>query len=909
MPEWKVEIRERLASLKLEPAREAEMVDELAQHLEDRYQELLAIGMTGVEARRTAVDELSDKQMLAQELRRVQHSIAQEPVVLGTTERRNIMRDFWQDLRYGLRMLAKNPGFTAMAVLTLALGIGANTALFSVVNGVLLNPLPYPEPSQLVTLHESKPNFETGSISYPNFRDWQRDSRSFSSIAINRGYAFNLTGMGEAERVRAEFISSDFFSLLGVKPVIGRTLAPDEDRIGAAPIALISAGFWKRKFGSAPDVLGKSITLDGRGYTIVGVVPASFDLFLKSFGACEVYVPIGQWNNPLLLQRGSGLGIHGTGRLRAGVTIEQARADMDGVTRNLAAAYPDADKGIGATILPLKEDMVGDIQPYLLVLLAAVGLVLLIACVNVANLLLARSTGRRREFAIRVALGAGQGRVIRQLLTESVLLGLGGGGFGLVLAAWGTRAALGVLPAALPRASEIGLDARVLSFTAAISLLAGILFGLAPALKVATPDVHETLKEGGRGASGTRHHAQRVLVVTEVAMALVLLVAAGLTIRTLARLWSVNPGFDPRNVMTFGLSLSPSMSTAGPDAIRAALRHVNLELESIPGVEAASLSWGATPLGGDDEDLFWLEGQPKPSSENDMHWSLSYVVQEDYLKVMGIPLQRGRFFTPQDNERSPHVMVIDDVFARKFFGDQDPIGKHVYLSSKGGQAEIVGVVGHVKQWGFDADDTHSLRAQLYFPYMQLPDDAIALAWSGTGGMVRFDGTARGVAESMRKAIKEMNNEQVIYSVQTMEEIIAQSLAARRCSMILLGVLALLALALSSMGIYGVISHLVGQRTHEIGVRIALGAESWDILRWVLGHGAQMTLIGVAMGLVAALGLTRLMAKYSLLFGVSASDPLTFTGVAILLTLVALVACYIPARRAIRVDPVVALRYE
>jgi len=813
-----------------------------------------------------------------------------------------------QDLKYGLRMLAKNPGFTAVAVLTLALGIGANTAIFSVVNGVLLNPLPYPEPNQLVTLHESKPNFPYGSISYLNFRDWQKENHTFSSIAVARGYGFTLTGAGEPERVRAEFVSSDFFPLLGVKPLIGRTFAPGEDEIGAAPIALVSAGFWKRKFGSAREILGKALILDGRSYTIVGVIPSSFDLLLKSFSPKEVYIPIGQWDHHGLKFRGAGLGIHGIGRLKPGVTLQQARADMDGVTRNLAVAYPDADKGISAGILPLREDMVGDIQPFLLVLLGAVGFVLLIACVNVANLLLARSAGRRREFAVRVALGASPQRVIRQLLTESVLLALAGGGLGTVLAAWGTQAALKILPAALPRAPEIGIDAHVLVFTAVASVLAGILFGLAPALKISKPNLQETLKEAGRGTSGAHHRTQGVFVVIEMATALVLLIGAGLMTRTLARLWGVNPGFDPHNVLTFELSLPPAMKKVSPDAIRAAYREFDAKLGSTPGVQAVSLSWGAIPMDTEDDEQFWIEGQPKPSNENEMNWALEYTVEPDYLRVMRIPLERGRFFTPQDNERSPAVAVIDDVLARKYFPNQNPIGKRINLHDYDDQpAEIVGVVGHVKQWGLDSDDTQSLRAQLYHPFMQLPGDALALSPLGMGVLVRSEGAATSLFTSLRHTNELMNKEQVIYSAQTMNEVIAGSLATRQFSMILLGSFALLALVLASVGIYGVLAYLVGQRTHEIGIRLALGASRYDVLRLVVGQGAKMALLGVALGLAAAMGLTRLMSD--MLYGVSATDPLTFTAVAILLILVALVACYIPARRATKVDPMVALRYE
>ena len=908
--EWRDEISKRLANLNLAPTREAEIVEELAQHLDDRYQELLAGGLTESEASRMAWEEFDRERLLAPELEQIEHSATQDLTIPGTRERRNLMADLWQDVRFGLRVLGKSPGFSLVAILTLALGIGANTALFSVVNGVLLNPLPYPQPEQLVTLHESKPNFETGSISYPNFLDWQKDNRTFSSMAVARGYSFNLTGAGEAERVRAELITSDFFPQLGVKPVIGRNFALGEDRVGAAPIAMISAGLWKRKFGSAPDILGKGLTLDGTGYTIVGVIPADFDLLVGGFRAREVYVPIGQWTNNALLFRGAGLGIHGVGRLKPGVTIEQARADMARVTRNLAAAYPDNDKGIGATILALKQSMVGDIQPFLLVLLGAVGLVLLIACVNVSNLLLVRSTGRRREFAIRVALGASQWRVLRQLLTESILLALGGGALGLILAAWGTRAALGVLPINLPRAQEIGLDARVLIFTAIVAALTGILSGLAPAFKTSKPKLHETLKEGGRGASGARHRTQGVFVVVEMALALVLLIAAGLMIRTLARLWSVDPGFDPHNVLTFGLSLPPSMAKARPETIRTALREFDRRLSSMAGVQATSLSWGALPMDSEDDQLFWLEGQPKPANENEMNWALSYVVGPDYLKTMAIPLERGRFFTPLDNEHSPVVAVIDDVLARKFFPNQDPIGKRVNLHNFNDQpAQIVGVVGHVKQWGLDSDDQQSLRAQLYLLLMQLPDDVMKLVPAGVGVLVRSAGAGPALFGSIRQINEQVNSEQVIYGAQTMDEIVSASLAARWFSMVLLGVFAGLALVLSSVGIYGVVSYLVGQRTHEIGIRIALGAERKDVLRLVLGQGGTMALLGVAIGLLAALGLTRLMAKYSMLFGVSATDPLTFASVAILLTLVALAACYLPARRAMRVDPMVALRYE
>jgi len=873
--------------------REAELEEEVRSHLEMATRGRLERGMTAEEAAQAARREFGNVDLVKQTAREMWGG--------GSLDR------LMQDLRFGMRMILKSPGFTAVAVLTLALGIGANTALFSVVNGVLLNPLPYPNPNQLVTLHESKPNFDAGSISYLNFRDWRKNNQTFSMMGISRADSFNLIGLGEAEQVQTEFVSTDFLPLLGVKPVLGRMFAEGEDEIGASPAVMISEGFWKRKFSGAPDVLGKSLTLDGRSYPIVGVVPASFELRIGSFSARELYLPIGQWNNPLLPERAAGLGVHGIGRLKAGVTLQQARADMERVTRDLTTAYPEADKGIGATLIPLKEQMVRDVRGLLLALLAAVGFVLLIACVNVANLLLARSLGRTREFALRAALGAGRGRILRQLLTESMLLALAGGGLGLLLASWGTKAAMLHLPQGLPRADEIGLDTRVLLFTLGASLLCGVLFGLAPALKISKPNLQDTLKEGGRGTSGTRNRALGAFVVAEMAMALVLLIAAGLMVRSLSAVWKVNPGFDAHNVLNFGISFSPAMKDVSADAIRAALRETQSKIASTQGVKAVSLSWAATPLGFDDEDLFWPEGQPKPPSENDMNWSLSYVVQEDYLRVMGIPLERGRFFTAQDNERAPRVVVVDDVFAKKFFGGQDPVGKRIILINKGGVAEIVGIVGHVKQWGLDLDDTNSLRAQLYFPYMQLPDQAMLLSSNGTGVLLKFDGNVPGIATSIRASLQQISGEQVMYGVQTMEEVIANSLAARQFSMIVFGVFAALALGLASVGIYGVISYLVGQRTHEIGVRMALGARRSDVLGMVLREGIRIALLGVAIGVLAALGLMRLLAN--LLFGVSSSDPATFAAVAILLTSVALAACYLPARRATKVDPIVALRYE
>jgi predicted permease len=620
-----------------------------------------------------------------------------------------------------------------------------------------------------------------------------------------------------------------------------------------------------------------------------------------------VYVPIGQWTNSLLLNRGAGLGIHGVGRLKPGVTLAQAQADMDTVTRNLAAAYPNDDKGISADLVPLKQQIVGDVKPHLILMLAAVGCVLLIAGVNVATLLLARSRGRMREFAIRAALGASRTRIIRQLLTESCLLALAGGCLGFLIAAWGTRVSMGMLPAGLPRAKNIGIDGSVLMFTSAVSVLSGILFGLVPALKTSRTDLQETLNQGGRGGSGIQHRTQGTLVVIETALALVLLIGAGLLIRSLTQLWKVDPGFDPANVITFGISLPPSMLQASPERVRAAFRELDDKLRGTTGVRAVSQTWGAVPLTGDDEQLFWIDGHQKPASDNEMNWAIDYIVEPQYLAVMGIPLKDGRFFSEQDNEEAPRVIAVDEVFAKKFFPNEDPIGKRIRIKGTETAAEIIGVVGHVRQWGLDADDTQPLRAQIYIPCMQMSDSFLAMVRSGSQVMVRGEGTVSELFGAIRETSRQMSSEQVIFSTQSMPAIISDSLAARRFSMILLGIFSALALVLATVGIYGVISHLVGRRTHEIGVRMALGAQHRDVLRLVLGQGARMTSLGILIGCAAALALAPLMNNF--LFDVKPTDPVTFLSVAGLIGVVALLACYLPARRAMRIDPLMALREE
>ena len=812
------------------------------------------------------------------------------------------MGTFVQDIRYAIRMLAKNPGFTIIAVLTLALGIGANTAIFSVVNGVMLNPLPYPQPNRLVSMYRKVFGFEQGSVPYLSFQDWQKQNRTTEAMASYRDDNYNLTGMGEAERVPVGQVSAEFFPVLGEKPTIGRFFNADDDRPGASPVIVLGEGFWKRKFGGAPDVLGKTILLNGIGYTVIGVVRDNFKIFTEG----QVYVPIGQWNDPTFRDRTISMGMDVVARLRPSVTVAQARADMDSVAQEQAVDYPNSNGGMGITTIPLLQDLVGNRKPILLILLGAVGFVLLIACVNVANLLLARATGRARELAIRLALGATQGRIIRQLLTESILVALAGGVLGLAIAAWGTGAMLKLLPAALPRMDEIGIDGQVLAFTFGASLLAGILFGLAPALKISRTDVQVSLKEGGRSVVRTRNRAQGVLVVAEIAMALVLLVGAGLMIRSVAQLWRVKPGFDPRNAVEFSIALAPDKTSEAPK-IRATYRQLLEGLETTPGVEAASLLAGSLPLKGGDSDFpFWLEGQPKPAIESQMSLALWYATTPNYLKAMRIPLLRGRYLTAQDNETAPSVMVIDEEFAKQYFGGENPVGKHINIDMLNVSPEIVGVAGHVKHWGLD-ESTRPIHAEMYLPLMQISDKFLPLVVNGATVVVRTKGALAAALGAIREEVSKLDSRQVMYDAMTMEEVVTRSVRAQRFSMILLGAFASLALLLASIGIYGVISYLVGQRVNEIGIRMALGAQRKDILRMIVGEGARLAAIGAGIGILAALGLTRLMA--SQLYAVSVTDPITFTGVAIILVGVALFACYIPARRAMRVDPMVALRYE
>jgi putative ABC transport system permease protein len=823
-----------------------------------------------------------------------------------------------QDLRYGIRVLLKSPGFSLIAILTLALGIGANTAIFSVVNGVLLNPLPFHDPHQLVSMFQEIPNFKNGSISYPNFIDWRRMNTTFAGMAAYRSTGFNLSGNGEPERLHGEMISAGFFEILGVNPIMGRAFTADEDRLGADPTAMITEGLWQRKFGGRKDIIGQRMVLDDVGRTIIGVVPSSFHLRIQNFQRGgpmnEVYVPVGEYNEPKFYgERGAGWGLDAIGRLKPGVTLQQAREDMDRVSRNLTAAYPDVNSGKKANLLSLKDEMVGHLGPVLFILLGAVAFVLLISCVNVANLLLARSTARQNEFAIRIALGAGQHRVVRQLLTESLLLSMIGGALGLLVAKFATTAALAAVPRGLPRAEDIGLDPRVLLFTLAISILAGIVFGLAPAWKASRGSVGGALSESGRAMAGARGGAQSAFVAGEMAMALVLLIGAGLMVRTLVQLWRVDPGFNPKNILTLDFSGPASYKSGSADAIRSAYRQLHDKLASTPGIEAASFSWGAHPMGGDNEDYFWVVGWPKPANPGDYPMTIEYDVEPDYLKVMQIPVKRGRFFTNADNERTASVVVIDERLAEKYFPGQEPIGQYLDFNTNPSQvdkrptSQIIGVVGHVNQWGLDSDGPGSLQAEVYLPMAQIPDNQLKRGGFGSDIFLRRQVAGSPSLAALRSRILEYNSALVVHNPEDMEKTVADSISSQRFTMTLLGVFALLALLLASVGIYGVLSYLVGQRTKEIGVRMALGAQKFDVLRMVLKDGARMTLIGIVLGLVGAIALTRLMA--SMLYGVKPTDPLTFICVAALLGAIAMLACYVPARRAMKVDPMEALRHQ
>jgi len=823
------------------------------------------------------------------------------------------MQTLWQDLRYGARMLLKNPGITLVVILALALGIGANTAIFSVVNAVLLRPLPFEQADRLVFLNETTKVMDEISVSYPNFSDWRNQNHVFEKIGVYNRNSYNLTGYGDAERILTAQMSADLFSALRVNAAIGRVFTNEEDKPGGTPVVVLSYGLWQRRFGGQSSILNQALTFNGKSYTVIGVMPQGFQYPSR----VEMWVPVGQLSGDSnWQQRGNHPGLYGVARLNPGVTPEQAQAEMTNIAANLEKQYPDSNGGNGVKIQPLLEVFVSDVRRTLWVLFAAVGFVLLIACANIANLLLARASARQKEMAIRAAMGAGRWRIARQLLTESVLLAIVGGALGLLVARWGIHLILYISPNAIPRSREIGLDLRVLAFTIGVAFLTGILFGLVPALQAGAVDVHETLKETGRGTTG-RHWLRSSLVVVEVATTLVLLIGAGLMIRSFYRLQKVDPGFSYARLTSFAVTI-PQKKYPTIEQREAFFKRLLENTRSLPGVEGTAAASGL-PLGNNGwQTSFTVEGQPAPP-RNQIPLMEACLVTPDYFRVMNIPLKRGRYFDEHDDRSflagkdlskldedqrtmaGVNSIIIDEEFARRHWPNEDAVGKRIRLGfgkdPKAPVLTVLGVVGRVKMEGLSQD---SNRVQGYFSFAQMP-------FSGMTVITKASADPSQLVPALRQQVTAIDPDQPIYNIRTMDEIRSESVAPERLNLTLLSIFAGIALVLAIVGIYGVMSYTVTQRTHEIGIRMAIGAQPRDVFRLVIGQGMMLALIGVAFGLVGAFGLTRLMT--TMLFGVTATDPTTFAGIAVLLTGVALVACYVPGRRATKVDPVVSLRYE
>jgi putative ABC transport system permease protein len=917
MPDWKHEIRLRLAGVKLGPGREAAIIEELAQYLEDCYAELRLNGASEAEAYRQTLTELSGSELLAQELRRSERQVTPEPVAPGTNRRTNMIADLWQDLRFGARILLKQPGFTLIAVLTLALGIGANTAIFSIVNAVLLMPLPYDEPDQLVWISEYTANYGEGSISYPNFADWRAQNRVFEKIGVYRSEDFNFTGGGEPERLRAAQMSADLFSALRVRAAIGRVYTNDEDMPGASPVVVLSHGLWRRRFAGDPNIIGRALTLNDRNYTVIGVMPQEFAFPSRA----EMWVPVGPLSDQELWKlRVNHPGLLAAARLKPGVTIEQARADMKNITATLEKQYPDSNQGAGAMVKPLLESYVSDIRRTLYLLFGAVGFVLLIACANIASLALARAAARRKEMAVRNALGASRWRIARQLLTESVLLASLGGAMGLLIARLGVAVILAIShEGAIPRVAEINLDKSALLFTAAISILTGVVFGLAPALQSSRPDAQEALKETARGATARRRWLRSGMVVAEIALTLVLLLGAGLLIRSFYRLQQVSPGFSTQNTLRFTISL-PERKYPDTELDKRInfFNQIKKKIEALPGAQSVGLSSGL-PLGNNGwETMFTIPGRPDPPLSETPSME-ACIADTSYFETMRIPLALGRWFNEHDDRSNLkpedlkgkaaiqqiaaglNTIIIDEEFARRYFHGEYPIGKQIRLGRSSDSfatlMTVVGVVGRVKMEGLR---NNTDIPQAYFPFRQFPSPSMIFT-------VRTQLAPEHLVASVRRQVQEVDPNQPIFDVGTLEETRAESIAPERLNLTLLGVFAAVALVLALVGIYGVVSWSVTQRTHEIGVRMALGAQAGDVLRLVLRQGMKLIGPGIGLGLAGAFALTRLMR--ALLFEVSPTDPATFVSIALLLAGVALLACFVPARRATKVDPLTSLRHD
>jgi predicted permease len=864
---------------------ESEMDEELRSHIDARADDLQRSGLSRAEAERRARIEFGGYEGFKEECRKESGG--------------SWLEDLWSDVRYGLRTFRRNPGFTAIVVLTLALGIGANTAIFSVVQGVLLAPLPYPDPDRLLMVLGSNTHAPLVSMSLPDFEDWRRQAHSFEQIAGLRGEAFNLTAPGAPEHLECYEISSGYFHTLGTKLRLGREFRPEEDQAGGARVAIINDRLWHSRFGGDPQALGKSVTLDGVDYTLVGIAPEDFVL-----ASADVYIPLAQ-GDPLFNDRRFP-GVFTIARLKPGVSLTQAQSEMSAIQSNLDQQYPDTDRGLAIHIDPLKAYLVGDTSGTLLLILGAVGIVLLITCANVANLLLARSTARTSEFAVRSALGASRSRLVRQLVTESVILSLGGGALGLAGAKWGLRAVLATVGDRLLRSKTVSLNGTVLLFTVVVSIAVGFLFGLAPALKGLAVNLDESLKKGGRGATNVHHRTQNILVIGQMALTLVLLASAGLLFRSIRDMWDVNPGFQSGNVITFKIGLSAS-ATKSPAGMRSAYRQLLERIRAIPGVQSADVT-NLVPLSQfNNMAPFWI-GSRAGTPVAEAPRLLLYWTSPDYLRTMNIPLLEGRFITPEDTTKSERVIVIDSVLARAYFPGQNPVGERLTINIWG-DARIVGVAGHIRHSGL-GDPTSESQPQAYASLEQLQQEAVKTFYGELTTMVLTPLDPEAVMPGIRAAVYGAGSDQPVYDVHTMREIVSESMTSQRFPMILLGAFAVLALLLASVGIYGVVSYAMTQRLHEIGIRMALGAKKWSVFRMVLAHGLRLAAAGVVIGAGAALILGRALGSFSrLLYGVGAGDPLTFVTVSLLLIGVAILASYIPARRAMRTDPMITLRHE
>jgi putative ABC transport system permease protein len=796
-----------------------------------------------------------------------------------------------QDLRYGVRVLRKHPAFTAVALFALALGIGANAAIFSIVNAVMLKPLPYQDADRLVMLSERHEQIPSRFISYPNFLDWRERNQVFEAMSTIRTWALTLTGEGEPQGLSAGMVSAEYFSVMRVSPLLGRDFTPTEDKPGADPVTILSYGFWQRQFGGDESIIGKTITLDNRPFTVIGVVPP----VLRRQDTRPLWVLIGQWTGQgNWMQRDVRVAGYVVARLKPSVTLPAARARMDAVQAELSQLYPWTNASHRITVVTLYESVVGDARQTLLLLLGAVGFVLLIACANVANLLLARASTRRREFALRAALGASRARLVRQLLTESLVLSVVGGALGLLLAWWGVDLFRSASPAGIPRLEELALDYRVLSYTLLVSLATGILFGLAPAWQMSRRGLNEMLKEGGKTMSGDgRGRLRGALVVAEIALALVLLVGAGLLIRSFARLLNSETGFDAQNVATVRISL-PRTRYSERDDINRFHQQLLERVSTLPGVSEAAISNEVPGIQSGWQNDIAVPGHPRiqPGGEINVDWG---IVSADYFEVMRITMLRGRTFNAQEMEQRAPVVVVDERLANRFWPEGDALGKRLLYDGPVPH-EIIGVVRTIKTYGTGEEP----RIKIYTPLNRAYLNVATLS-------IRAAADPQALAAAVTREIHAIDRDLPAPEVTTLEQLLAHQVSARQLTTVLLTVFATIALLLAAIGIYGVMSYTVARRTHEIGVRMALGAQGRDVLKLVIGQGIRLALIGIACGLVGAFAATRVMA--GMLYGISATDPLTFVAISLVLALVALLACYVPARRATKVDPMIALRYE